>query len=48
MAITEANLDNYPAFYLGRSKEAKEGYQMLDTKLRKFSIELQFLVDENK
>lgn len=33
MAITEANLDNYPAFYLGRSKEAKEGYQMLDTKL---------------
>ena len=33
MAITEANLDNYPAFYLGRSKEAKEGYLMLDTKL---------------
>lgn len=33
MALTEANLDNYPAFYLGRSVEAKDGYQMLDTKL---------------
>ncbi len=33
MAIMEANLDNYPAFYLGRSQEAKDGYQMLDTKL---------------
>lgn len=33
MALTEADLDNYPAFYLGRSVEAKDGYQMLDTKL---------------
>lgn len=33
MALTEANLDNYPAFYLGRSTEAKDGYQLLDTKL---------------
>lgn len=33
MALTEANLDNYPAFYLGRSIEPKDGYQMLDTKL---------------
>lgn len=33
MAIMEADLDNYPAFYLGRSEEAKDGYQMLDTKL---------------
>ncbi len=33
MAIMEANLDNYPAFYLGRSQEAKDGFQMLDTKL---------------
>lgn len=33
LAILEANLDNYPAFYLGRSTEAKAGYQMLDTKL---------------
>ncbi len=33
MAILEADLDNYPAFYLGRSREAEGGYQMLDTKL---------------
>lgn len=33
MALTEANLDNYPAFYLGRSQESKDGFQMLDTKL---------------
>lgn len=33
MALTEANLDNYPAFYLGRSTEAKDGFQLLDTKL---------------
>lgn len=33
MALTEANLDNYPAFYLGRTTEAKDGFQLLDTKL---------------
>lgn len=33
MAIIEADLDNYPAFYLGRSTDAKDGFQMLDTKL---------------
>lgn len=33
LAIMEADLDNFPAFYLGRSKDAKDGYQMLDTKL---------------
>lgn len=33
MAVLEADLDNYPAFYLGRSTEPKDGYQMLDTKL---------------
>lgn len=33
MAVLEADLDNYPAFYLGRSAEPKDGYQMLDTKL---------------
>lgn len=33
LAIMEADLDNYPAFYLGRSKAASNGYQMLDTKL---------------
>lgn len=33
LALTEAHLYNYPAFYLGRSTEAKDGYQLLDTKL---------------
>lgn len=33
MAVLEGDLDNYPAFYLGRSAEPKDGYQMLDTKL---------------
>lgn len=33
MAILEANLDNFPAFYLGRTREAADGFQMLDTKL---------------
>lgn len=33
MAITEAALDKYPAFYLGRSQEAEDGWQMLDTRL---------------
>lgn len=33
MAILEADLDNYPAFYLGRSEEPKDGFQLLDTKL---------------
>lgn len=33
LAVLEADLDNWPAFYLGRSTEASNGYQMLDTKL---------------
>lgn len=33
MAITEADLDNFPAFYLGRSEAPAGGYQMLQTKL---------------
>lgn len=33
MAIMEAYIDNFPAFYLGRSGGAKDGWQMLDTKL---------------
>ena len=33
MAITEANLDNWPAFYVGRGEERPDGYQMLTTKL---------------
>ncbi len=33
LALTEANMDNFPAFYLGRSTDAKNGFQMLDTKL---------------
>lgn len=33
MTLTEADIDNFPAFYLGRSQTAQAGYQMLDTKL---------------
>ena len=33
MAIMQAQLDNFPAFYLGRSQEAKGGFQQLDAKL---------------
>lgn len=33
LAILEANLDNFPAFYLGRSEESREGFQQLDIKL---------------
>ena len=33
LAIMEADLNNFPAFYLGRSASAENGYQMLETKL---------------
>ena len=33
MAVLEADLDDFPAFYLGKSGKAKDGYQMLTTKL---------------
>ncbi len=33
MALLEANLDNFPAFYLGRNTDAADGYQQLSTKL---------------
>ncbi len=33
LAIMEANIDNYPGLYLGRSSEAEDGFQQLDTKL---------------
>lgn len=33
MAITEADLDNWPAFYLGRVDAPKDGCQLLTTKL---------------
>ena len=33
LAVLEADNDNYPAFYLGRSSAPHNGFQMLDTKL---------------
>lgn len=33
LAIMEADLNNFPAFYLGRNSEPANGYQMLETKL---------------
>lgn len=33
MAVMEADLDNFPAFYLGRNSKAEGGYQLLSTKL---------------
>ena len=33
MALLEANLYNFPAFYLGRNTDAADGYQQLSTKL---------------
>lgn len=33
MAVLEANIYNFPAFYLGRSQESREGFQQLDIKL---------------
>ncbi len=33
MAILEADLNNFPAFYLGRNTEARDGYQLLSAKL---------------
>lgn len=33
MAVLEANLDNFPAFYLGRTTQPADGYQQLSTKL---------------
>ena len=33
MAILEANLDNFPAFYLGSTTQSKDGFLMLNTKL---------------
>lgn len=33
LAVMEADLNNFPAFYLGRNSEPANGYQMLETKL---------------
>lgn len=33
LAVMEADLNNFPAFYLGRNFEPANGYQMLETKL---------------
>lgn len=33
LAITEANIDNYPGFYIGRAADAADGQAMLTTKL---------------
>lgn len=33
LAVLEADLDNWPAFYLGSSTEVKDGFLMLNTKL---------------
>ena len=33
MAVLEANLDNFPAFYLGSTTQTKDGFLMLNTKL---------------